>query len=53
MASGEGNVGLWAGRQRCARVEFEDAGAFFNANTAAAELEQLQAYTAARICPPP
>jgi molybdenum cofactor guanylyltransferase len=52
VASGQGNVGLWAGRQRCARVEFEDAGAFFNANTAA-ELEQLQAYTAAKICPPP
>ncbi|HZO22177.1 MAG TPA: molybdenum cofactor guanylyltransferase MobA [Steroidobacteraceae bacterium] len=38
---GEGNVGLWASQQRCARVLFEDAGAFYNANTLA-ELQRLQ-----------
>ncbi len=41
VASGQGNVGFWAGRQRCARVVFEDGSGFFNANTPA-ELAQLQ-----------
>ena len=41
VASGQGNVGFWAGRQRCARVVFEDGSAFFNANTPA-DLAQLQ-----------
>jgi molybdopterin-guanine dinucleotide biosynthesis protein A len=42
VRSGQGNVGLWASQQRCAQVVFEDAGAFFNANTPA-DLAQLQA----------
>lgn len=41
VGSGQGNVGFWAGRQRCAQVVFEDGSAFFNANTPA-ELAQLQ-----------
>jgi molybdopterin-guanine dinucleotide biosynthesis protein A len=41
VGGGQGNVGYWAGQQRCAVVLFEDAGAFFNANTSA-DLEQLQ-----------
>lgn len=41
VASGQGNVGLWASQQRCAQVVFEDGSEFFNANTLA-ELEQLQ-----------
>lgn len=41
VASGQGNVGFWAGQQRCARVVFEDGSAFFNANTPA-DLAQLQ-----------
>jgi molybdenum cofactor guanylyltransferase len=41
MGSGQGNVGSWAGRQRCAEVIFEDGGAFFNINTPA-DLAQLQ-----------
>jgi molybdopterin-guanine dinucleotide biosynthesis protein A len=41
VQGGEGNVGLWASRQRCAQVVFEDPGAFFNANTLA-DLERLQ-----------
>jgi molybdopterin-guanine dinucleotide biosynthesis protein A len=42
MSTGQGNVGSWAAGQRCARVAFEDAGAFFNANTPD-DLAQLQA----------
>jgi molybdenum cofactor guanylyltransferase len=42
VGGGQGNVGYWAGQQRCAVVLFEDARAFFNANTSA-DLEQLQA----------
>jgi molybdenum cofactor guanylyltransferase len=42
VRSGGANVGAWAGGQRCAQVVFEDAGAFFNANTPA-DLAQLQA----------
>jgi molybdopterin-guanine dinucleotide biosynthesis protein A len=42
VRSGGANVGAWAGAQRCARVVFEDADAFFNANTPA-DLAQLQA----------
>ena len=42
VRGGGANVGAWAGGQRCARVVFEDAGAFFNANTPA-DLAQLQA----------
>ncbi len=41
VASGQGNVGFWAGQQRCAQVVFEDGSAFFNANTPA-DLAQLQ-----------
>jgi molybdopterin-guanine dinucleotide biosynthesis protein A len=41
VAGGQGNVGFWAGQQRCARVVFEDGSAFFNANTPA-DLAQLQ-----------
>jgi molybdopterin-guanine dinucleotide biosynthesis protein A len=41
VATGQGNVGFWASQQRCAPVVFEDASAFFNANTPA-ELAQLQ-----------
>ena len=41
VRSGQGNVGFWASQQRCAQVVFEDAGAFFNANTPA-DLAQLQ-----------
>jgi len=41
VRSGEGNVGLWASRQRCAQVVFEETGAFFNANTLD-ELQRLQ-----------
>jgi molybdopterin-guanine dinucleotide biosynthesis protein A len=33
---------LWASQQRCAQVVFDDASAFFNANTPA-DLAQLQA----------
>jgi len=39
--SGQGNVGFWAGQQRCAQVVFEDASQFFNANTLS-DLAQLQ-----------
>ena len=42
VAGGQGNVGFWAGQQRCAQVVFEDGSAFFNANTPA-DLAQLQA----------
>jgi molybdopterin-guanine dinucleotide biosynthesis protein A len=42
VACGQGNVGFWAGQQRCAQVVFEDGSAFFNANTPA-DLAQLQA----------
>ncbi|MGH8137207.1 MAG: molybdenum cofactor guanylyltransferase MobA [Steroidobacteraceae bacterium] len=42
VASGQGNVGLWASQQRCAQVVFEDGSGFFNANTLD-ELQQLQA----------
>jgi molybdenum cofactor guanylyltransferase len=41
VSSGQGNVGFWASQQRCAQVVFEDASAFFNANTPA-DLAQLQ-----------
>jgi molybdopterin-guanine dinucleotide biosynthesis protein A len=41
VASGQGNVGFWAGQQRCAQVVFEDGSEFFNANTPA-DLAQLQ-----------
>ena len=42
MRTGQGNVGLWASRQRSAEVMFEDGAAFFNANTLA-DLAQLNA----------
>ena len=42
VAGGLGNVGFWAGQQRCAQVVFEDGSAFFNANTPA-DLAHLQA----------
>jgi molybdopterin-guanine dinucleotide biosynthesis protein A len=41
VRSGQGNVGHWAGQQRCAQVMFEEGSAFFNANTPA-DLAQLQ-----------
>jgi molybdenum cofactor guanylyltransferase len=41
VRSGGAGVRAWAGAQRCARVVFEDADAFFNANTPA-DLAQLQ-----------
>jgi len=41
VAGGQGNVGFWASRQRCAQVVFEDGSQFFNANTLA-DLAQLQ-----------
>ena len=36
---GERKIDRWTARHRCATVVFEDAGAFFNANT----LQELQA----------
>jgi molybdopterin-guanine dinucleotide biosynthesis protein A len=41
LQSGERKVGLWAAGHRCVVVTFEDAAAFFNANTPA-DLQQLQ-----------
>ena len=41
LRSGERQVQRWAARLRCAQVVFDDAAAFFNANTAD-ELEQLR-----------
>jgi molybdopterin-guanine dinucleotide biosynthesis protein A len=41
VASGQRKTGLWAQRLRSARVVFEDAAAFANANTLT-ELERLQ-----------
>ena len=41
LATGRGKIGLWASQHRYAEVVFEDASAFFNANTPA-DLEQLQ-----------
>jgi molybdenum cofactor guanylyltransferase len=42
VRSGQGNVGFWASRLRCAQVVFEDDRAFFSANTPG-DLAQLQA----------
>ena len=39
--SGQRKIDKWTGLQRCATVLFDDAGAFFNANTPG-ELQQLQ-----------
>ena len=41
LAGGQGKVGQWAREQGCAEVVFDEADAFFNANTDA-ELQQLQ-----------
>lgn len=41
-AAGERKIDRWARQHRCAEVVFEDADAFFNANTLA-ELQSLQA----------
>ncbi|MEO8923573.1 MAG: molybdenum cofactor guanylyltransferase MobA [Caldimonas sp.] len=41
LESGRGKIGLWAGQHRCSEVIFEEASAFFNANTSA-DLAQLQ-----------
>jgi molybdopterin-guanine dinucleotide biosynthesis protein A len=41
LATGRGKIGLWASQHRYVEVVFEDASAFFNANTPA-DLEQLQ-----------
>ena len=38
---GERKIDKWCGQQRCATVLFDDAAAFFNANTPA-DLQQLQ-----------
>jgi len=40
-AAGERKIDRWAGKHRCATVAFDDADAFFNANTLA-ELQTLQ-----------
>ena len=42
VQAGERKVGRWASDQRCAQVVFDDAQAFFNANTAD-ELQRLEA----------
>jgi molybdopterin-guanine dinucleotide biosynthesis protein A len=42
LQAGERKIDRWTGRHRVAVVEFDDAAAFFNANTVA-ELQQLQA----------
>jgi len=41
MQSGERKIDRWMGQHRCAQVVFEDADAFFNANTLS-ELQKLQ-----------
>ncbi len=41
VRSGQSKIMRWAGQHRCAEVVFDDASAFFNANTLA-ELQQLQ-----------
>ena len=41
MQSGERKIDRWMGQHRCAQVLFEDADAFFNANTLS-ELQKLQ-----------
>jgi molybdopterin-guanine dinucleotide biosynthesis protein A len=41
MQSGERKIDRWMGQHRCAQVVFEDADAFFNANTLG-ELQKLQ-----------
>lgn len=41
LRSGQRKVDRWTAQHRCATVLFDDAAAFFNANTAA-ELQQLQ-----------
>ena len=41
LQSGQRKIDRWTGLHRCAVVEFDDAQAFFNANTLA-ELQQLQ-----------
>ena len=44
LQAGERKIDRWTARHRVAVVEFEDAAAFFNANTMA-ELQQLQQQT--------
>ena len=41
MQAGERKIDRWMGQHRCAQVLFEDADAFFNANTLS-ELQKLQ-----------
>lgn len=41
LHAGERKIDRWTGRHRCAQVVFDDAGAFFNANTLD-ELQRLQ-----------
>ena len=41
LQAGERKIDRWTARHRCVTVEFDDAAAFFNANTVA-ELQQLQ-----------
>jgi molybdopterin-guanine dinucleotide biosynthesis protein A len=47
LQSGQRKIDRWTARHRCASVEFDDAAAFFNANTLD-ELRLLQQRTAAR-----
>lgn len=47
LQSGQRKIDRWTARHRCASVEFDDAAAFFNANTLD-ELRQLQQREAAR-----
>jgi molybdopterin-guanine dinucleotide biosynthesis protein A len=42
LQAGERKIARWAGKHRCVEVVFDDASAFFNANTVT-ELQQLQA----------
>jgi molybdopterin-guanine dinucleotide biosynthesis protein A len=42
LHAGERKIDRWTSRHRCVEVPFDDAAAFFNANTLA-ELQQLQA----------
>ena len=41
IESGQRKIDRWTGQHRCVNVPFDDADAFFNANTAA-ELQQVQ-----------
>ena len=51
LQQGERRIVGWTGRQRCVQVLFDDATAFFNANTVA-DLQTLAAASAAPKTPP-